>query len=334
MRIVVAVRDAIVALDPGHPDRLETVELDGARPACLTADARRPRRVWCGTTDAGVHRSDDGGRTWRSNGLEGEEVTAVAASPVEEGADGAVVYAGTEPSAMYRSADGGTTWDLAPGLDDLPSASTWSFPPRPETHHVRWIACHPREAGRLYVAIEAGALVSTPDGGHTWEDRAPDGPLDTHELAIHPERPDRLRVSAGDGYFESDDGGRTWSSPEEGLEVTYLRSVMIDPGDPDVVVVSAASRARSAYVAGRSDGRLYRREGDGPWRPVASGWPDPPETIAPLLAAGNEPGEMWAASERGVHRTADGGRSWDLVAPFDPAPPWIRGIVRTGEGVP
>ena len=236
------------------------------------------------------------------------------------------MYAGTEPSAVYRSADGGERWRRAEGLLDLPSSSTWSFPPKPETHHVRWIACDPASPGRLHVAVEAGALVTTPDGGATWRDRPEVAPYDTHELAIHSDRPGTLRVSAGDGYWESEDGGASWDSPEGGLDVTYLRSVAIDPGDPDVVVVSAASHPHSAYMSGRSDGRLYRREGGGRWRRVSEGWPDPAATIAPLLAAGREPGELWAADERGVHRSADGGVTWSPVAAFDPTPAWLRGL--------
>ena len=66
-------------------------------------------------------------------------VTAVDVSHAEQ-ADGlGIVYAGTEPSAVFRSDNGGDSWvDLA-GLRALPSAATWSFPPRPHTHHVRWI---------------------------------------------------------------------------------------------------------------------------------------------------------------------------------------------------
>ncbi|MBW3660378.1 MAG: hypothetical protein KY397_01935 [Gemmatimonadetes bacterium] len=319
MRILVATRDDVFVLDSDDGALRESAGVHRS-PTCLAVDGATGR-AWCGTVD-GVRWSDDGGDRWEPAGLEGEEVTAVAASLTEPG----VVWAGTEPSAIYRSDDGGSTWSRAEGLLDLPSSSEWSFPPRPETHHVRWIACHPAEPGRLWVAIEAGALVTSSDGGASWEDRVPDGPYDTHELAIHPERPDGLRVAAGDGYFESEDGGATWRSPERGLEVGYLRSVAIDPGDPDAVVVSAASHAHAAYAAGRSDGRLYRREGDGPWRRVVEGWPDPPDTIAPLLVAGREPGELWAADERGVHRSEDGGRAWRFAAVFEATPPWLRGL--------
>ena len=337
MRILVATRDDVLVVDP---DRGIVARAGaGIRPTCLAVHPSGAGTIWCGTEN-GALRSDDGGETWTAAGLEGEHLTAVAASPGERpaaggGAGGWVVYAGTEPSALWRRAgsrpgDAGGGWRPAPGLFDLPSAPTWSFPPKPETHHVRWIACDPSRAGRLYVAIEAGALITTPDGGQTWIDRPEVAPFDTHEIAIHPDRPDVLRVAAGDGYWESDDGGATWRSPEEGLEVTYLRSVAVDHGDPEVVVVSAASHPHAAYMAGRSDGRLFRREGAGRWRRVTAGWPDPPATIAPLLAAGREPGELWAADERGVHRSGDGGGAWEQVAGFEPTPPWLRGLAVAG----
>ena len=325
MRVLVATRDHVFAVDPLGGGLRPVSGLD-SRPTCLAAGTGSGP-AWCGTVD-GVYRSDDGGRRWTAAGLAGEEITAVASDPTEPGR----AWAGTEPSAVYRSVGAGMDWERADGLLELASSSEWSFPPRPETHHVRWIACHPSEAGRLWVAIEAGALVRTPDGGETWVDRVSGGPRDTHEIAVHPDRPETLRISAGDGYFESDDGGDTWRSPEEGLEVGYLRSVAVDPGDPERVVVSAASRARSAYASGRSDGRLYRRQGEGAWERVTDGWPEAPETIAPLLTGGRAPGELWAADERGVHRSVDGGRSWERVAAFESTPPHLRGLAVADEG--
>lgn len=308
MSVLVATDSDILLLDPATAVVRVANGLADHRPTDVAWDPWTEGRAWAGTR-AGVVRSDDAGASWRPAGLEGEHVMTMAPSPVEAG----VVWAGTEPSALYRSEDGGASWRRVPDLDALPSSSEWAFPPRPETHHVRWIAPHPRVAGRLWVAIEAGALVRLEDGAE-WHDRVPGGPYDTHELAVHPDRPDTLRVAAGDGYYESEDAGRTWTSPRDGFDVGYLRSVVVDPGDPHVVLVSAASGPRSAYMAGRSDGRVYRRQGHGAWRAVSAGWPDQPRTIAPLLRAGAAPGEMWAVDERGVHRSDDGGRSWQRVA--------------------
>ena len=336
MRIVVATDREVVVADVERGTAATGPGIDG-RPTCLAADALVNGRVWCGTSRAGVFTSDDGGSSWRSVGLEGRLIMAIAASPTQTDA----VWVGTEPSEVWRSADAGTTWEPTSRLDTLPSSSEWAFPPRPDTHHVRWIACHPLEPGRLWVAIEAGALISTPDGGRTWHDRVPGGPWDTHELAVHPGAPDSLRVSAGDGYFESDDAGATWRSPRAGLEVGYLRSVAIDPGHPDVVVVSASTGPYSAYLAGRSDGRVYRRvaperpstglersraEDEGRWERVRDGWPEPASTIAPLLCAGATAGELWAADERGVHRSDDGGKSWRQAIGYPSVPQHLRGL--------
>jgi hypothetical protein len=321
MSILVATEREVIVVDAERGSSTPARGI-GDRPTCLTADPLVQGRAWCGTNNGGMFRSDDGGASWQMVGLAGHLIMSVTASPVERD----VVWVGTEPSEVWRSADAGATWEQTSRLETLPSSPEWSFPPKPDTHHVRWIACHPLQPNRLWVAIEAGALVSTIDGGRTWRDRVPGGPWDTHELAVHPQAPDSLRVSAGDGYFESDDGGATWRSPSDGLDVGYLRSVAIDPGDKDVVVVSASSGPYSAYVAGRSNGRLYRRLTRERWERVRDGWPEPPNTIAPLLCAGATSGELWAADERGVHRSDDGGKSWRGVGSYTTPPRNLRGI--------
>ena len=319
--ILVATESTVLVADAatgvvGGSNRLDD------RPTCLAADPFAPGRAWCGTHRGGVFRSDDAGESWRTVGLAGRSIMSIAASPARRD----LIWVGTEPSAVWCSDNAGDTWQRTDPLETLPSSPEWSFPPKPDTHHVRWIACHPHDANQLWIAIEAGALVSTRDGGRTWRDRVVGGPWDTHELAIHPAAPMSLRVSAGDGYFESDDGGATWRSPEDGFEVGYLRAVALDPGRPDVVIVSASTGPRSAYVAGVSDGRLYRREGNGRWERVKAGWPDPPRTIAPLLVAGLSAGELWAADERGVHRSDDSGSTWQLIARFAKTPNNLRGL--------
>jgi hypothetical protein len=320
--ILIATGIEVVRVDADGSAGAPARGLEDQRPTGLSADPYLAGRAWCCTRDGGVFRSDDRGETWRPCGLAGERLMSIAPSPAR--AD--LIWAGCEPSAVWRSADAGGSWHPTTDLDSLPSSGDWAFPPRPDTHHVRWITCHPIEAGQLWVAIEAGALIRTADGGSTWTDRVPGGPYDTHELAVHSAAPEVLRSAAGDGYFESRDGGDSWSSPMDGLEVGYLRSVAIDPGDPETVLVSASTGPRTAYGAGRSDGRLFRREGGGRWERVRQGWPEPPNTIAPLLAAGSHPGELYAADERGVHRSMDGGHSWVLIRGFASPPDHLRGI--------
>jgi hypothetical protein len=44
-------------------------------------------------------------------------------------------------------------------LLELPSRPSWSFPPRPWTSHVRWIAPSPHDADLLLIGIELGGLM-------------------------------------------------------------------------------------------------------------------------------------------------------------------------------
>ncbi len=297
--------------------------LAGSSPQAVAADPSRPEVVYCGTFDRGLWRSMDAGDSWERVGEDvvSDPVMAVAVSAVERAGGYGVVYAGTEPSAVYRSEDGGKTWRELGGLSELPSAPEWSFPPRPETHHVRWISPDPNTSGRLFVAIEAGALIQTPDGGETWEDRTPDGPIDTHTLATHRDAPDRLYSAAGDGfmaagygYAESGDAGATWRRISEGLRHHYLWSAAVDPGDPETVVVSAASSPWEAHDPRAAESTIYRKTAGEPWWEVREGLPDVEGRIVAVLAANqDEPGVFYALTHEGLYRSPDAGSSWERL---------------------
>jgi photosystem II stability/assembly factor-like uncharacterized protein len=286
--------------------------LQGSAVQCVAVDADRPECVYAGTAGGGLWCSADGGRQWHpaGAGIAHADVTAVAVAARAGGGLG-IVYAGTEPSAVFRSTDGGQTWTECAGLTALPSASSWSFPPRPDTHHVRWIGVAPDDPLRLYVAIEAGALVRSADGGLTWQDRVPTGPYDTHTLAVHPAAPGRLYAAAGDGYFETTDGGQSWQEVTSGLRHFYLVGVAVDPADPETVVVSAAAGPGSAYRARDAVTFVYRRRGRASWRQVEQGLPPPRgTTICALAAHPSRPGSFYAATNRGIFASADAGERW------------------------
>jgi photosystem II stability/assembly factor-like uncharacterized protein len=226
---------------------------------------------------------------------------------------------GTEPSAIFRSADGGATWRDLATLRQLPSASTWSFPPRPYTHHVRWITPDPLQPGCIYAAIEAGALLRSFDGGETWQDRKPDGPFDTHTLATHKLAPNRLYSAAGDGFMrpgigfvQSDNGGDSWYRPDEGLHHHYLWSVAVDPADPDILVISAAHGPQQAHNPASAESAIYRRSRNSPWQQVRAGLPAEKGVLTFVLTANPaEPGVFYAGSNKGIFRSADAGVSWE-----------------------
>jgi len=261
-------------------------------------------------------------------GIEHGTVTAIAVSHAERAEGFGVLYAGTEPSAVFRSDTGGDGWvDLA-GLGTLPSSDTWSFPPRPHTHHVRWIEADVSVADRVFVAIEAGALVRTFDGGWTWRDRVRGGPYDTHTAMTHPLAPGRIYSAAGDGYFESTDAGDSWRLPEDGLKHRYLVGVAVDPADPDTVIVSATKGPGSAYSPRSAEAYIYRRTGLNPWGQAMSGLPEAQGTTVSRLATySGEPGVIYAANNRGLFKSDDAGRNWKALDIPWPKPALANGVV-------
>lgn len=301
-----------------------SLHLMGHNVRCVAVDALQPRLIYCGTFDSGLWRSDNAGDSWRpaGSGITHSKVLSVAVSRSERYEGRGVVYAGAEPSAIFRSEDCGETWQACGDLSVLPSSNEWSFPPRPETHHVRWIEPDPHVQGRLFAAIEAGALIRSYDAGETWLDRTPEGPRDTHQLWIHPSSPDRLYSAAGDGYFESRDGGITWRHSEGGFRHRYLWSLAVDRGDPETILLSAASSPRASHGA-PAESHIYRRAASSVWQEIRNGLPSPTGRRTAILAAHpNDPGRFYAVWEDDVFYSTNGGTDWEKLE-LD----WPKGVV-------
>jgi photosystem II stability/assembly factor-like uncharacterized protein len=96
----------------------------------------------------GVHRSDDGGSTWRPIGLGKYRVLALAASPAND----QEIFAGTKRS-LYRTSDGGGTWRFVPGL---------------LVRSVTGLQFNPVKPNVVYASTYDAGVFRTLDGGETW----------------------------------------------------------------------------------------------------------------------------------------------------------------------
>ncbi len=276
---------------------------------CVVADPHNKGSVYCGTLGGGLLTSESEGATWEKvANFNNPNVTALAFS--RSGS----LYAGTELSAVYRSDDQAKTWHELQTLLTLPSAEGWSFPPRPETHHVQSILPDLSDPRRLHVAVEAGALLRSDDEGRTWRDRVPSGPKDTHSLAVHPLDATRLHSAAGDGYFESVDDGDTWRRIVDGLDHQYCWSVAISSDNPKTLLLSASKSAYGAHYKESANSVVYRRTGDDAWQLLQDGLPDPKGLRIPVLAASRlEPGVFYCSAEGAVYRSEEGGVNWQKL---------------------
>jgi hypothetical protein len=295
--VFVCTRERLVRLRRDGRSWTTEPVLEGVGAQCVAADRAR---VLVGTRGRGAFLSVDAGATWERVELPESDVFSVAISA----ADGAL-YAGTEPSRLFVTHDGGT-WAELEALQDIPSRNRWSFPPRPWTHHVRWIAPDPHRAERLLVGIELGGVMYSDDGGATFSDHRAGAKRDAHELAWHPRVEGRAYQAAGDGAAWSRDGGRTWDGADAGRELGYCWALEVDPVDPERWYVSAASGPGAAHSGDRARGRLYRWQDS--WQELAL----PGDSMPYTLDATD--GELLAGMADGrILRSGDRGESWDEI---------------------
>jgi photosystem II stability/assembly factor-like uncharacterized protein len=307
-RLYLATGDGFVRVADAESGDQGEETLVGSGAQCLAVDPRDPDVVYVGCRGSGVARTSDGGRSWEPAAeLPERDVFAVAVSA----ADG-TLYAGTEPSRLFRSRDGGESFEELTALQDIPSRPRWSFPPRPWTSHVRWIAPDPHDADRLLVGIELGGLMYSDDGGATFSDHRPGAQPDVHALAWHPTAEGRAYEAGGGGASWSHDAGRSWEPADAGRDDRYVWGLALDPDDPDRWYVSAAPGPGAAHGDGPAGARLYRWEGEGPWRQLTE-----PLDAMPYALAAMRDGTVFAGlSDGSVLRSVDRGESWDELRPL------------------
>jgi photosystem II stability/assembly factor-like uncharacterized protein len=319
MRIFGVTGDDVVQFDLDPPAAGNADQLLGDVGArCLAVDPRDPDRLYVGTFDSGLYVSDDGGSSWRTDarGVKERRVLSVVVSPSHEESGISVAYAGTEPSNLYRSEDGGQTWQVLPALRELPSEPTWSYPPRPWTHHVRTIALHPTDPDWLAVGIELGGVLRSCDGGGSWFDHNTQAYSDAHQLLMHPLAPHRLYEAAGQGIARSDDLGDSWRAFEDGLDRHYAWAQAIDPADPDLWYVSVSRSPHAAHGGADGQAHLWRSRGNG-WVAVDT-WGDSPELRRmpySLTALPDQPGSLLAGLRGGrLLLSDDAAESWTQLS--------------------
>ena len=128
-----------VTMDPFNPDVL------------LAAAHQRRRHTWTlihGGPESGLHKSTDGGATWRRirTGLPGGDLGRIvpAFSPAQKGLVYAKVESADNPVALYASNDSGESWERRGNVQAQPM-------------YYKNIHPDPKNADRVYVPTRADA---------------------------------------------------------------------------------------------------------------------------------------------------------------------------------
>jgi photosystem II stability/assembly factor-like uncharacterized protein len=299
----------------------------------LTADPCNPNRLYVGTRGSGVLRSEDGGKTWQSAGLEGRIVKSIAICR----ADSQVIYAGTKPPGIFVTRNGGQTWTEQESFRRL-RRWFWFTPAEPGDPYVMGLAVSPTDPNLVIAGVELGGTFRSVDGGQTWQGHLKSTSRDCHSLRFHQTNGNWV-YQAGGGWpaAVSADGGLTWKQPRRGLGWSlYGMAVAADPADPSIWYASAAPHAvfpqlnkmPRGHFAGEANAFLFRRRGNSRWERLGGGLPQPLDYMAYTLVTDSEaPGHLYAGLSNGdVWHTADYGDHWQQL-PFNLGNIWTAMII-------
>ncbi|HEY0512481.1 MAG TPA: hypothetical protein VGH73_11285 [Thermoanaerobaculia bacterium] len=245
--------------------------------------------------DYRVYRSDDGAGSWQVVGQAPRTSEQVILQVDPRSPDR--VYAASG-QGIFTSADGGSTWrEIAAGL------------PRPldQPPAVLALAAAPSRPDTLYAGTADGVARSTDAGAH-WRIGLEMGldAGDPHLLKFHPLRPGTVYLAlgaAGDRSFRSTDGGRTWQGFARAISQQGLNDLAFDPDDPDLLYAANPQAIWRSADGGES------------WTRISG------QTPTRLAALGHH---TLLASQCGVTRSTDDGRTWSQVIPCNDAAGYFR----------
>jgi len=301
---------------------------EGGNVRALVADSRTPRRVYLGTPDGLLYRSEDGGESWRRTSP-GFPRRGCSLDKIAVDARG-VLYVGFwevdgKGGGVARSTDGGDTFTILKGTSGEPVRALAIAPGNarwiaagtptgvyltrdegrnwtritPEAHadlrNIESLAFDPADARVLYAGTRHLAWKTT-DAGASWSP-IHDGMIDdSHVMTLNVDRENRdgLFATACTGIYQSSDAGTRWTKlggiPDSSRRT---RSFQQSPEDPDFL------------LAGTTEGLWISEDRGSTWRLATR-----QDLVINALVL--EPGGtiLLGTEEEGVMRSTDRGRTW------------------------
>jgi serine/threonine protein kinase len=310
-------------------------------------------RIWASTQSIWgtlLRSTDDFGKSWTNpqeapirfpsdSGVSLKNIWQIALGRNDEPN---LMYCGVEPAALFESRDSGETWSLVRGLFDHPHRHRWM--PGNGGLALHTIVLDPTESQRMYVAISAGGVYRTDDGGNNWTaqnrgiramflpNKYPEFGQCVHKIVMHPNRPERLFLQNHWGLYRSDDRGENWNDIANGVPSDFGFAMIMHPKNPDCVyIVPVESDEFRCTCDGRL--RIYRtRNAGASWEALVRGLPQKGahETILrdAMIADSHDPVGMYIGTRSGkLFASTDEGRTWEKILEGLPPVACIRSAV-------
>lgn len=230
---------------------------------------------------------------------------------------------GVASGNLWKTDNGGTTW--TPIFDNEGAYAIGVVELDPNDSKVIWVGTGENKAQRS-VAYGDGIYKST-DGGKTWKNMGLRDSGHIGKIWINPENSDEVLVAAhgplwndgGDrGLYRTTDGGDNWERILDIDEHTGINEFIVDPRNPDIIVVSSYQRRRHVWVlinGGPGSGIHKSTDRGKTWTRISAGLPSDHMGKVGIANAPSSPDTIYAIieaneDERGVYRSTDFGSNW------------------------
>lgn len=299
----------------------------GENPLNITVADQDPNLSY-GTDLGRTMRTTDGGATW--NGIYSRKVNDTGWTTVGldvtttygvhfDPFDSKRMFITYTDIGVFRSEDGGTSWTSA----TMGVPEEW-------TNTTYWMVFDPKVKGRVW-SVNSG----------------------THDLP----RPKMWRHTSvtkyEGGVCRSDDGGKSWTKSNGGMDPTAATHILLDPTSPvDARVIYVTGFGRGVYKS-VDGGRTWKLKNEGITQAEPFAWRlarSPNGTLFVLVARRSEDGSIGNEKDGALYRSTDGADHWLRVAlpsgvnapnglVVDPELPdrlylatWARAVGQHGEG--
>ena len=257
----------------------------------LASDPLDRRRIYLGTADGVLYRSDDAGLVWQRTSpgfpLRGRCLDSIAVDPYGSVWVGYWEISGTG-GGVAVSQDQGRTFTRLPGI---------------EGQSVRALAVVPSDPNAVVAGTLSGVFL-TKDRGSSWQRVSPEQHPDlrnVESLAVDPARPGVIYAGTWHLAWRTLDGGASWHPLREGMiDDSDVFTMTVDQQDPLTVYATACTG-------------IYRsRDGGLRWSRVQV-LPSSSRRTRAFAQDPELPNRLYAGTTEGVWVSEDRGATWRLA---------------------
>jgi photosystem II stability/assembly factor-like uncharacterized protein len=243
----------------------------------------------------------------------------IAVDPTDDN----TIFLAVAAGGVWKTTNHGVTW--TPVFDGEGSYSIGCVVIDPKNPNVVWVGSGENNSQRS-VGYGDGVYKSL-DGGTSWQKMGLEQSEHIGKIVIDPRDSNVVYVAAqgplwspgGDrGLYKTMDGGKTWNRVLDLGEHTGASDLLVDPRDPDVLIVSAYQRRRHVFtvINGGPEGGIHKStDGGKTWRKLKGGLPGGDIGRIGLAQSGADHDVVYAiveaADKGGFYRSTNLGETWE-----------------------